>query len=137
MLIDSVRQLSASGVRNLEQFNAGVLTAGGAQDVPGVADAPLMPSIVIVIDELAELMEAAGEPVGDAIVRLAQMSRAVGIHLVAATNDLSVDVVTGLITANLPSRMAFRCALASNSRAIIDGNGAEQQSLPLFPETSE
>jgi len=84
-----------------------------------------LPSIVIIIDELADLMMLDGQNVEAAITRLAQMARAVGIHLILATQRPSVDVITGLIKANFPARMSFRVATKIDSRTILDANGAE------------
>src|SRR5258705_12691331 len=85
-----------------------------------------LPFIVVLIDELADLMMVAGNEVEESICRLAQMARAVGIHLILATQRPSVDVITGLIKANLPARISFRGSSKIDSRTVLDGNGAEQ-----------
>ena len=122
------KTLAAEGVRNIEQYNRNIrLGAGrrrrGAKDPE--APKPL-PFIVVVIDELADLMMVASNEVEESICRLAQMARAVGIHLILATQRPSVDVITGLIKANLPSRISFRVSSKTDSRTILDANGAEQ-----------
>lgn len=92
----------------------------------GRSGADIMPYVVVIIDELAEIMQKYGREVEGAIVRLAQMARAVGIHLVVSTQRPSVDVITGLIKANITSRIAFNVASAIDSRTILDGSGAEK-----------
>jgi S-DNA-T family DNA segregation ATPase FtsK/SpoIIIE len=120
------KTLAAEGVRNIEQYNRNarnVIAERGTAD--DEAPKPL-PFIVVVIDELADLMMVASNEVEESIARLAQMARAVGIHLILATQRPSVDVITGLIKANLPSRISFRVSSKIDSRTILDGNGAEQ-----------
>jgi S-DNA-T family DNA segregation ATPase FtsK/SpoIIIE len=120
------KTLAAEGVRNIDQYNRNIrlaLAEGAVRD----ADAPKpLPFIVVVIDELADLMMVASNEVEESIARLAQMARAVGIHLILATQRPSVDVITGLIKANLPSRISFRVSSKTDSRTILDSNGAEQ-----------
>jgi S-DNA-T family DNA segregation ATPase FtsK/SpoIIIE len=121
------KSLAAEGVRNIEQYNRNVQQAAGEPGAPGGDEAPRpLPFIVVVIDELADLMMVASTEVEESIARLAQMARAVGIHLILATQRPSVDVITGLIKANLPSRISFKVASKIDSRTILDGNGAEQ-----------
>jgi S-DNA-T family DNA segregation ATPase FtsK/SpoIIIE len=131
------RAMAALGVRNIEQFNARVdeMLADGQTTLrlkvrPGEEqgqEIPLerIPYIVVVIDELADLMVVSARDVEEALQRLAQMARAAGIHLVLATQRPSVDVLTGVIKANFPSRIAFQVASRIDSRTIMDQNGAE------------
>jgi S-DNA-T family DNA segregation ATPase FtsK/SpoIIIE len=120
------KKLAAAGVRNIEQFNRNA--AHMAKEQRSESEEPLLPLayIVVVIDELADLMMVARGDVEESIARLAQMARAVGVHLLLATQRPSVDVITGLIKANLPSRISFRVQSKIDSRTILDGNGAEQ-----------
>jgi S-DNA-T family DNA segregation ATPase FtsK/SpoIIIE len=125
------KTLAAQNVRNIEQFNRNVRAMIEERGPKPVAeeDADLLrplPFIVVVIDELADLMMVAGNEVEESICRLAQMARAVGIHLILATQRPSVDVITGLIKANLPARISFRVSSKTDSRTILDANGAEQ-----------
>jgi S-DNA-T family DNA segregation ATPase FtsK/SpoIIIE len=121
------KTLAAEGVRNIEQFNRNVRQALTDKRTPPEGG-PLkpLPFIVVIIDELADLMMVASNEVEESIARLAQMARAVGIHLILATQRPSVDVITGLIKANMPSRVSFRVSSKVDSRTILDGNGAEQ-----------
>jgi S-DNA-T family DNA segregation ATPase FtsK/SpoIIIE len=120
------KTLAAEGVRNIEQYNRNIRLALAERESKD-DDAPKpLPFIVVVIDELADLMMVASNEVEESIARLAQMARAVGIHLILATQRPSVDVITGLIKANLPSRISFRVSSKIDSRTILDGNGAEQ-----------
>jgi len=121
------KTLAAEGVRNIEQYNRNVRNLLEDPNGPKGDEAPKpLPFIVVVIDELADLMMVASNEVEESIARLAQMARAVGIHLILATQRPSVDVITGLIKANLPSRISFRVASKIDSRTILDSNGAEQ-----------
>ena len=119
-----LKVLAAKGVRNLDQYNKLF-----ESDTPSLfeqeGDEKPLPQIVIIIDELADLMMLDQSNVEESITRLAQMARAVGIHLVLATQRPSVDVITGLIKANFPSRISFRVATKIDSRTILDANGAE------------
>jgi DNA segregation ATPase FtsK/SpoIIIE, S-DNA-T family len=121
------KRLAGWSVRNIDGFNTEVARRNFAKDYDdtGEPHKPL-PFIVIIIDELADLMMVSGHEVEESITRLAQMARAVGIHLVLATQRPSVDVITGLIKANFPSRISFRVSSKVDSRTIIDANGAEQ-----------
>jgi DNA segregation ATPase FtsK/SpoIIIE, S-DNA-T family len=128
--------LALAGMRNIAAYNKAA-EEGKLPPLPsteldgdgrpaGEQPRPPMPFIVLVIDELADLMMIAPRDVEDAICRIAQMARAVGIHLVVATQRPSVDVVTGLIKANIPSRIAFMVASAQDSRVILDTGGADK-----------
>ncbi len=121
------RDLAGWGVRNIDGYNTEIMRRNLIKeyDDQGEPWKPL-PYIVIIIDELADLMMTSGREVEESITRLAQMARAVGIHLVLATQRPSVDVITGLIKANFPSRISFRVSSKIDSRTIIDTNGAEQ-----------
>jgi DNA segregation ATPase FtsK/SpoIIIE, S-DNA-T family len=120
-----LKLLAAKGVRNVDQYNK-LFDQG---DTPSLfdeeSDDKPIPYIVIIIDELADLMMLDSSNVEESITRLAQMARAVGIHLVLATQRPSVDVITGLIKANFPARVSFRVATKVDSRTILDANGAE------------
>jgi len=120
-----LKLLASKGVRNIEQYNK-LFDQG---DTPSLfdesSDDKPIPYIVIIIDELADLMMLDSSNVEESITRLAQMARAVGIHLVLATQRPSVDVITGLIKANFPARVSFRVATKVDSRTILDANGAE------------
>jgi S-DNA-T family DNA segregation ATPase FtsK/SpoIIIE len=118
-----LKLLAANHVRNIDQFNK-LFDHGSEYLFEDVNQEPL-PYIIIIIDELADLMMLDRANVEESITRLAQMARAVGIHLVLATQRPSVDVITGLIKANVPTRMSFRLATKVDSRTIIDSNGAE------------
>jgi S-DNA-T family DNA segregation ATPase FtsK/SpoIIIE len=108
------KQLQAKAVRNIEGYN---------REVP---PEERLPYWVVVVDELADLMMVSAGEVQNSLIRLAQIARAVGIHLIIATQRPSVDVVTGLIKANFPTRIAFQVASKVDSRTVLDANGAEQ-----------
>jgi S-DNA-T family DNA segregation ATPase FtsK/SpoIIIE len=119
-----LKVLAEKGVRNIGQYNA--LFEGTTPSLfEENTDHKPLPYIVIIIDELADLMMLDGKNVEESITRLAQMARAVGIHLILATQRPSVDVITGLIKANFPARVSFRVATKVDSRTILDANGAE------------
>ena len=130
--------MSALGVRNLKGYNQKVLDAKEAghpimdplfKDTDGMKEGPdelgKLPSIVVVIDEFADMMMIVGKKVEELIARIAQKARAAGIHLILATQRPSVDVITGLIKANIPTRMAFQVSSKIDSRTILDQQGAE------------
>src|SRR5690606_32029837 len=106
-----------TGARDIERYN---------QMIEGDPERDPLPYIVVIIDELADLMMVAPADVEDAICRLAQMARAAGIHLIIATQRPSVDVITGVIKANIPSRIAFSVSSQTDSRTILDMGGAEK-----------
>jgi S-DNA-T family DNA segregation ATPase FtsK/SpoIIIE len=121
-----LKLLAAKSVRNIDQYNR-LFEEGSTPSLfdDGSEEKPI-PYILIIIDELADLMMIDGANVEESITRLAQMARAVGIHLILATQRPSVDVITGLIKANFPARISFRVATKVDSRTILDANGAEQ-----------
>ncbi|MDO9694634.1 MAG: DNA translocase FtsK [Candidatus Latescibacteria bacterium] len=119
------RRLSRHSVRNIEGYNRKV-AAGEIAGDDGVAVSEPMPYYVCIVDELADLMIQLGQEIEMPITRIAQKARAVGIHLVLATQRPSVDVLTGVIKANIPCRIAFRVIQKNDSRTILDANGAEK-----------
>jgi S-DNA-T family DNA segregation ATPase FtsK/SpoIIIE len=120
------RDLAGWGVRNIDGYNTEIMRRNLVKEYDEKGEPhKQLPYIVIIIDELADLMMTSGREVEESITRLAQMARAVGIHLVLATQRPSVDVITGLIKANFPSRISFRVSSKVDSRTIIDTNGAE------------
>lgn len=133
------RMFAKHGVRNIVDFNTKVAASAGKTQDPELQRK--LPYIILVIDELADLMMMAPDETEKIICRLAQMARATGIHLILATQRPSVDVVTGLIKANFPARIAFTVATTVDSRVIIDGPGAEKllgrgDMLVVTPEQS-
>ncbi len=117
-MTDRYKKFASNGVRDIKSYNALMQKENKDEEV--------LPQIVIIIDELADLMMVASSQVEDAICRLAQLARAAGMHLIVATQRPSVDVVTGLIKANIPSRIAFMVSSQIDSRTIIDMTGAEK-----------
>jgi len=117
-MTDRYKKFAEEGVRDLESFNNSIRKKGD--------DDRFLPQIVIIIDELADLMMAAPAQVEESICRLAQMARAAGMHLIVATQRPSVDIITGVIKANIPSRIAFAVSSQFDSRTILDMGGAEK-----------
>ncbi|MGN0733628.1 MAG: DNA translocase FtsK 4TM domain-containing protein [Emergencia sp.] len=117
-MTDRYKKFAENQVRDLQSYNDAMKAKGEADEV--------MPQIVIIIDELADLMMAAPSQVEESICRLAQMARAAGMHLIVATQRPSVDIITGVIKANIPSRIAFAVSSQFDSRTILDMSGAEK-----------
>jgi len=138
--------LAKAGVRHINSYNdlgrEEILKRLEVDESDGSSDVPdKLPFIVIVADEMADLMMTAGKEVETHIIRLAQKSRAVGIHLILATQKPTVDVITGLIKSNLPARLSFQVASKTDSRVVLDENGADKllgngDMLFLWPGTS-
>ena len=122
-MTDRYNKFAATGVRDMKGYNAKV---DALPDIPGQQKPEKMAQIVIIVDELADLMMVASGDVEGAICRLAQLARAAGIHLIIATQRPSVNVITGLIKANMPSRIAFAVTSGIDSRTILDMVGAEK-----------
>lgn len=119
-------QLSKAGVRNIVEYNKKILDSKYAPKDTDKVKHHFLPYIIVIIDELADLMITAGKEVEEPIARLAQLARAVGIHLILATQRPSVNVITGVIKANFSARVAYQVATKIDSRTILDMNGAEQ-----------
>ncbi|MEN9355350.1 MAG: hypothetical protein RL318_2675 [Fibrobacterota bacterium] len=117
--------LAKAGVRNIAGFNEKIDSGAGVPDAVDPADRAVMPYLVVVIDEFADLMMVAGKEVETAVARIAQKARAVGIHLMLATQRPSTNVITGVLKANLPTRIAFQVASQIDARTILDKQGAE------------
>jgi S-DNA-T family DNA segregation ATPase FtsK/SpoIIIE len=119
--------LAEKKTRNIDQYNSKIEKElkSGTPGASGEAPPEKLPYIVVIIDELADLMMVASRDVEVALTRLAQMARAAGIHLILATQRPSVDVLTGIIKANFPTRLSFQVSSKTDSRTIIDANGAE------------
>jgi DNA segregation ATPase FtsK/SpoIIIE, S-DNA-T family len=119
-------RMAKLGVRNIDAFNARARETARRGRAAGGADLVPLPFIVVVVDEFADLMLVAGKEIEAAVQRLAQMARAAGIHLIMATQRPSVDVITGTIKANFPTRLSFKVASKFDSRTILNEQGAEQ-----------
>ena len=125
-MTDRYKKFAESGSRDLKGYNEKIMAVRNDPDIPEDQKPEKLPQIVIIIDELADLMMVSSQEVEDAICRIAQLARAAGMHLVIATQRPTVDVITGLIKANVPSRIAFAVSSGTDSRTIIDMNGAEK-----------
>lgn len=125
-MTDRYKKFAETGCRDLAGYNQKIERVRNDPDIPEEKKPVKLPQIVIIIDELADLMMVASSEVEDAICRIAQLARAAGMHLVIATQRPTVDVITGLIKANVPSRIAFAVSSGTDSRTILDMNGAEK-----------
>ena len=125
-MTDRYKKVAESGSRDLKGYNEKIMAVRNDPEIPEDQKPEKLPQIVIIIDELADLMMVSSQEVEDAICRIAQLARAAGMHLVIATQRPTVDVITGLIKANVPSRIAFAVSSGTDSRTIIDMNGAEK-----------